>query len=272
MGLAVGSESVLRRFHVSPCSATRCCIPALMTYICFTDRSPVLPCSFKGTKSRLASFFSSCVLFSECYFCQELFCCSCIKTCRGQSAQCKKHLVRMELGNSYIPKFCTAPRVETRCCAIAFSFGDVLIEYPCFEQMLQACCLAGDALNMHGMVAVPPHCHVPLWLVGLPCILVAPCGPQSSGQLEVHSLRPVRCFWNQLLVGHRLLRSAITLSPPLAFSALEMRFCRCCWFVQIGKCKRCAESSPEAKICIPGSCATLAARGAFVGSGQTPSP
>lgn len=78
----------------------------------------------------------------------------------------------MELGNSYIPKFCTAPRVETRCCAVVF-FGDVLIEYPCFDQMLQAYCLAGDAMNMHGMVAVPPHCDVPLWLEGLPRILLA---------------------------------------------------------------------------------------------------
>lgn len=49
-----------------------------------------------------------------------------------------------------------------------FFFGDVLIEYPCFDQTLQAYCFAGDAMNMHGVVAVPPHSDVPLWLVGLP--------------------------------------------------------------------------------------------------------
>lgn len=117
----------------------------------------------------------------------------------------------MELGNSYIPKFCT--RVETRCCAAVF-FGDVLIEYPCFDQMLQACCFAGDAMNMHGVVAVPPHCNVPLCSVGLPCILVADGTVWSPGLGAARGLCTV-------LLGLALgwLRSAIAPSPPLAFSA-----------------------------------------------------
>lgn len=65
----------------------------------------------------LVSFYPSATFVKNC---SVVHASSCIKICRGQSAQWKKHLVRQELGNSYIPKFCTALRIEIRCCAVFF--------------------------------------------------------------------------------------------------------------------------------------------------------
>lgn len=116
----------------------------------------------------LVSFYPSATFVKNCFVVHAS---SCIKICRGQSAQWKKHLVRQELGNSSIPKFCTALRIEIRCCAVFL--GTFLLNIHVFDQMLQACCHP----------PLPPCGLPPVWWGDAPIHLVPDDTERSTGGL-----------------------------------------------------------------------------------------